>query len=164
MLWARYKSVILATPQLPKLELKNYSKNVLTQPMFLKELRSWRLNNLIDYISGKRKARKDLTKPKLKILSEVKGKYKSKINQTHTLCCKCLRRRYFELETRVIIKIEANSWCPTNLWLNFEFFNLFVTSKNEFFNSPILEFKVLQNVFKIKKQGLNCFFKVINKN
>ena len=74
-------SVILAAPQLPKLELKNYSKNVLTQPMFLKELRSWRLNNLIDYISGKRKARKDLTKPKLKILSEVKGKYKSKINQ-----------------------------------------------------------------------------------
>ena len=48
--------------------------------MFLKELRSWRLNNLIDYISGKRKARKDLTKPKLKILSEVKGKYKSKIH------------------------------------------------------------------------------------
>ena len=78
---AAFMSVILATPQLPKLELKNYSKNVLTQPMFLKELRSWRLNNLIDYISGKRKARKDLTKPKLKILSEVKGKYKSKINQ-----------------------------------------------------------------------------------
>ena len=29
--------------------------------------------------------------------------------------------------------------------------NLFVTSKNEFSNSPIHEFKVLQNVFKIKK-------------
>ena len=83
MLWAHYKSVILADQQLPKLELKNYSKNVLTTPMFFKELRSWRLNNLIDYISGKRKARKDLTKPKLKILSEVKGKYKSKINQMH---------------------------------------------------------------------------------
>ena len=51
--------------------------------MFFKELRSWRLNNLIDYISGKRKARKDLTKPKLKILSKVKGKYKSKIYQIH---------------------------------------------------------------------------------
>ena len=35
--------------------------------------------------------------------------------------------------------------------------NLFVTSKNEFSNSPIHEFKVLQNVFKIKKQGLKCF-------
>ena len=39
--------------------------------------------------------------------------------------------------------------------------NLFVTSKKP--NSPIHEFKVLQNVFKIKKQGLKCFFKVINK-
>jgi hypothetical protein len=87
-------SVILATPQLPKLELKNYSKNVLTQPMFLKELRSWRLNNLIDYISGKRKARKDLTKPKLKILSEVKGKYKSNAYLVLTLWCKRLRRCY----------------------------------------------------------------------
>ena len=37
--------------------------------------------------------------------------------------------------------------------------NLFVTSKNEFSNSPIHEFKVLQNVFKIKKQGLKCFLK-----
>ena len=80
---AAFMSVILATPQLPKVELKNYSKNVLTTPMFFKELRSWRLNNLIDYISGKRKARKDLTKPKLKILSKVKGKYKSKIYQIH---------------------------------------------------------------------------------
>ena len=34
--------------------------------------------------------------------------------------------------------------------------NLFVKSKNEFSNSPIHEFKVLQNVFKIKKQGLKC--------
>ena len=41
--------------------------------------------------------------------------------------------------------------------------NLFVTSKNEFSNSPNHEFKVLQNVFKIKRQGLR-FFKVINKN
>ena len=40
--------------------------------------------------------------------------------------------------------------------------NLFVTSKNETTNSPIHEFKVLQNVFKMKKQGLKCFFKVIN--
>ena len=37
--------------------------------------------------------------------------------------------------------------------------NLFVTSKNEFSNSPIHEFKVLQNVYKIKKQGLKCFLK-----
>jgi hypothetical protein len=32
-----------------------------------------------------------------------------------------------------------------------------LTSKNETTNSPILEFKVLQNVFKMKKQGLNVF-------
>ena len=44
-------------------------------------------------------------------------------------------------------------------WLNY---NLFVTSKNEFSNSPIHKFKVLQNVFKIKR--LKMFFKVIIKN
>ena len=37
--------------------------------------------------------------------------------------------------------------------------NLFVTSKNETTNSPIHEFKVLQNVFKMKNQGLKCFLK-----
>ena len=40
--------------------------------------------------------------------------------------------------------------------------NLFVTSKkrnHEFSNSPIHEFKVLQNVSKMKKQGLKCFLK-----
>ena len=43
-------------------------------------------------------------------------------------------------------------------------FNLFVIKENETANSPIHEFKVLQNVFKMKKQGLKCsFFKVINK-
>jgi hypothetical protein len=31
--------------------------------------------------------------------------------------------------------------------------NLFVTSKNEFSNSPIHEFKVLQNAFKKKKKA-----------
>ena len=35
--------------------------------------------------------------------------------------------------------------------------NLFVTSKTETTNSPIHEFKVLQKVFKMKKQGLKCF-------
>ena len=30
---------------------------------------------------------------------------------------------------------------------------------HEFSNSPIHEFKVLQNVFKMKKQGLECFLK-----
>ena len=34
--------------------------------------------------------------------------------------------------------------------------NLFVTLKTNF---PIHEFKVLQNVFKIKNQGLKCFLK-----
>ena len=34
-------------------------------------------------------------------------------------------------------------------------FNLFVTSKNEATNSPMHEFKVLQNVFK--NEGLKCF-------
>jgi hypothetical protein len=42
--------------------------------------------------------------------------------------------------------------------------NLFVTSKIKFSNSPLHEFKVLQNVSKIKKEVLKCFFKVINKN
>jgi hypothetical protein len=45
----------------------------------------------------------------------------------------------------------------------YESINLFVTSKNKFLNSPNHEFKVLQNVFKIKIQDLR-FFKVINKN
>ena len=41
---------------------------------------------------------------------------------------------------------------------NLKSFNLFVTSKkNVTTNSPIHEFKVLQNAFKIKKQGLKCF-------
>ena len=38
-----------------------------------------------------------------------------------------------------------------------EFYNLFVTSKNEATNSLIHQFKVLQNVFKLKKQGLVVF-------
>ena len=42
---------------------------------------------------------------------------------------------------------------------NLQICNLFVTSKNKFSNSPIHDFKVLQNVFKIKKQGLKCFLK-----
>ena len=33
------------------------------------------------------------------------------------------------------------------------YFNRFVTSKNEFSNPPIHKFKVLQNVFKIKKKN-----------
>ena len=36
---------------------------------------------------------------------------------------------------------------------------LFVASKNETTNSPIHGFKVLQNVFKKKKQGLEYFLK-----
>ena len=41
-------------------------------------------------------------------------------------------------------------------------YNLFVTSKNETTNSPIHKFEVLQIVFKMKKQGVECFFKVRN--
>ena len=44
-----------------------------------------------------------------------------------------------------------------NIFLVLQTFNLFVTSKNETTNSPIHKFKVLQNVFKMKKQGLKCF-------
>ena len=44
-----------------------------------------------------------------------------------------------------------------------EFYDLFVTSKNEATNSPIHQFKVLQNVFKMKKQGLKRFFDSLNK-
>ena len=36
---------------------------------------------------------------------------------------------------------------------------LIVTSRIEISNSPILEFKVLQNAFKIKEQGLTYFLK-----
>ena len=36
--------------------------------------------------------------------------------------------------------------------------NLFVTSKNETMNFTIHEFQELQNVFKMEKQGLKCFF------
>ena len=57
----------------------------------------------------------------------------------------------------------TNSQFPT-LVNSCTFHNLFVTSKNDFSNSPIHEFKVLQNVFKIKKTRLKMFFKVINKN
>ena len=39
------------------------------------------------------------------------------------------------------------------------FYALFVTLKIEFSNSPILEFRVLQNAFKIKKEGLRYFLK-----
>ena len=39
-----------------------------------------------------------------------------------------------------------------------------MTSKIEVSISPILEFKELQNAFEIKKQGLEFFFKVRNKN
>ena len=42
--------------------------------------------------------------------------------------------------------------------MHFAFYALFVTSKIEFSNSPILEFKVLQNAFK-KKWGLEYFLK-----
>ena len=49
--------------------------------------------------------------------------------------------------------------------MNHDTTNLFVTSKNETTNSPIHEFKVLQNVFKKgnEKARLKMFFKVINK-
>ena len=39
-----------------------------------------------------------------------------------------------------------------------------MTSEIEFSNSPNLDFKVLQNAFKIKKTRLELFLKVINKN
>ena len=38
-------------------------------------------------------------------------------------------------------------------------YNLFVTSKNETMNSPIYKFKVLKNVFKMKKYVLECLLK-----
>ena len=44
-----------------------------------------------------------------------------------------------------------------NIFLVLQTFNLFVTSKNETTNYPIHEFKVLQNGFKMKMQGLKCF-------
>ena len=55
----------------------------------------------------------------------------------------------------------------TALHLYYSYFKLialFATSKIEISNSPILEFKALQNAFKIKKQGWKYFSKVIDKN
>ena len=42
----------------------------------------------------------------------------------------------------------------TYIWLDAQkSTNLFMTPKNEFSNSPIYEFEVLQNVFKNSSQG-----------
>ena len=53
------------------------------------------------------------------------------------------------LEFRIVILIEKSC----HLCLVRDIKNRIL----QFSNSPILEFKVLQNVFKIKKQGLKCF-------
>ena len=62
------------------------------------------------------------------------------------------------------IDLDLLSWMETVLYLAHFRYNLFVTSKNEFSNSSIYEFKVLQNEFKIKKTRLKMFLKVIIRN
>ena len=54
-------------------------------------------------------------------------------------------------------KFEPFSPYVVDAVLNLMSSALFVTSKIEFSNSPILEIKVLQNAFKIEKQGLKYF-------
>ena len=65
---------------------------------------------------------------------------------------------------KVFLTFLKSCFFPTGslTYKHFSSSNLLVTSKNET-NSPIHEFKVLQNVFKIKKTRLKMFFKVINK-
>ena len=53
------------------------------------------------------------------------------------------------------------TFAPSNLK---SLYALFVTSKIEFYNPPILQFKRLQKAFEIKKTRLKFFFNVINKN
>ena len=76
-------SVTFTTAQFPKLELKK-SKNFLTIPVSVirhraKELRSWRLNNLVDYITGGKRKVQDIAKPKLKSLGKIKGTFECRI-------------------------------------------------------------------------------------
>jgi hypothetical protein len=53
----------------------------------------------------------------------------------------------------VMLIALLNHYYESNIIYRSAASNLFVTSKNEFSNSPIHEFKVLKNIFKIKKQG-----------
>ena len=55
-------------------------------------------------------------------------------------------------EKEIVFTRCSKAWIECYFFIKASF-NLFVTSKT---NSPIHEFKVLQNVFKIKK-GLKCF-------
>ena len=59
-------------------------------------------------------------------------------------------------EKRLVMSLPNNFNIQSGLTVLFQrypryFIALFVTSKIEFSNAPILEFKVLQNAFKIKK-------------
>ena len=71
-------SVTLANAQLPKVELKKLTIPVSAMRHGLKkhgqELRSWRLSNLIDFISSGKKVVQDATNPNLNKVSKVKGK------------------------------------------------------------------------------------------
>ena len=63
------------------------------------------------------------------------------------------------------LKIKIINSDKITVWNGFwklESTNKFSTI-NETTNSPIHQFKVLQNVFKMKKQDIKCFFKVMNK-
>ena len=69
-----------------------------------------------------------------------------------------------EVEKIVTIMQNPRQYKIPNWFLNRQkdikdgkIYNLFVTSKNETTNSPIHQFEVLQNVFKMKKRGLKCF-------
>ena len=75
-------SVTIATAQFPKLELKKSKSLLALSASAMKhgiqnrghELRSWRLKNLIDYISSGEKVVQDATNPILNKVSKVNGK------------------------------------------------------------------------------------------
>jgi hypothetical protein len=58
---------------------------------------------------------------------------------------------YRNKSIQVLEDMSMNSRDPLSAFFSFA---LFVTSKIESSNCPILEFKVLQNAFKFDKQGL----------
>ena len=85
-------------------------------------------------------------------------------NKQHTICCIFLRRCYFGLGTRVIIKIESHPFYPINFdWLSWGWSKFFFlkykmadSKKLSFLNTPILKFRdFFQNLYRVEWMGLN---------
>ena len=89
----------------------------------------------------------------------------SKLPKSQILCHKKSSSQYIILRTLVQKVSHGKGWFvfrlrqSHTLLLSFLYFltcSWHQKTKKIFSNSPIHEFKVLQNVFKIKKQGLKC--------